>query len=514
MIKKKSKNLISILTSIFVTLAVYTGALAIFLYVQGWRFDFIDRSIKQVGVLTIESSPTGANIYVNDIAKGRTNKSMTLDVGTYDVLISKDGYYDWKKSIKILEEKSTPIFPYLVKTKFESKNIFDSTLILEKYWADKSNNRLSLLLKGENSYEIVHYNINSGFWTLNSAPITILTIPIDLEIPISNIDLQLSPSGEMAILEIVTQQSSNKYVIPTTIVSNYTSLIESPLSLTEFQNYELTWAENEKYLILESEKDVISYNISKNTKQLLLRKIDDLDIWSTDKEGYFYIFRHLDNIDEDILKYTLKQYNLDGSSEIEIIPTVFFQNNLKYLENYRKTDFVFGYFSNSPESTQTMGQITEFAVNQESGGVFIKTTQASYWYDSTIGKYITASPYPADLLEFSGDGDKLLLKTATEYAIFTFDKEEGDHTVTIGTQDIANINIDLIKKINWLSNSSYLQFEENDFIYISDIDGDNKTPLLSNQDILYWTVTSSRNNLVILTNSQEEGLKITSYTIH
>lgn len=514
MTKKKSKNLISILTSIFVTFAVYTGALAIFLYVQGWRFNFTDYSIKQVGVLTIESSPTLANIYINDIAKGRTNKSMTLDIGTYDVVVSKDGYYDWKKDIKILEEKSTPVFPYLIKTKFEEKNIFQSKLILEKYWSDQTNNHLVMLLKDDTSYQLIHYNINSGFWTLNSTPTTILTIPIDLQAPISNINLLLSPSGKMAILEISTELLSNKYIIPTTTPSTYNSLLENALGLVDFESYELTWAKDDEYLILESEKDVISYNINKNTKHLLLRKADLLDVWSTDEDGYFYILRHLENIDENILKYTLKQYNLDGSSETEVIPTVFFQDNIKYIKDYRETDFNFGYFMNSPESTQTMGEVIEFVVNQDSAGLFIKTTEASYWYDSTIGKYITVSPYPADLLEFSADGDKLLIKTTTEYAIFVFDKEEGDHTITIGTQDIDNINIEQTEKINWLSNSSYLQFEEDKFIYLSDRDGDNKTPLISNENVLYWTVTSSRDNLVVLTNTLEEGLKITSYTIH
>jgi hypothetical protein len=98
--------------------------------------------------------------------------------------------------------------------------------------------------------------------------------------------------------------------------------------------------------------------------------------------------------------------------------------------------------------------------------------------------------------------------------MFVFDKEDGDHTITIGTHDISNLDMDLVSNINWLSNSNYIQYEEDNSIYVADQDGENKTPLLSNENILYWTVTRSRENLIILNNTEEEGLQITNYTIH
>jgi hypothetical protein len=104
---KKSKKFTAILTSILITFTIYTGSLLIFLYVKGWRFDLTDQSVKQIGVLTVESTPTLADIYVDEVHKGRTNKSMTLDVGEYEVRVTKDGYYDWNKRVEILEEKST-----------------------------------------------------------------------------------------------------------------------------------------------------------------------------------------------------------------------------------------------------------------------------------------------------------------------------------------------------------------------------------------------------------------------
>jgi hypothetical protein len=513
--KKKNTKFTAVLASIFATFAVYTGALAIFLYVQGWRFDFTDQSIKQVGVLTVESSPSSADIYVNDVHKGRSNKSMTLDVGKYDLIVSKDGYHDWNKEVKILEEKSTPVYPYLVLTEFEFENIFKSDLLLLKHWEDNSNNHLVFLLQDETAFKLFHYDINTGFWTINNAPIEILSIPINTEdLPVTDVELLLSPSGEKAVMTVITAESSNKYVIPTDTPSEYTEIIKSPLALEGFSNYEIKWSYDEEYLVLESEADVISYNITRDTKNLLYRKVDELDVWSTNRNGFFYLFDHIETSEEGVSEYTLKEYNMDGSSENVVVPSVFLQNNTEYLDNYRSSNFDFGFFTNSPENTQTIGEIIGFTVFREVNGIFIKTTQASYWYDSTIGKYITVSPFPSEIIELSPDQDKLLIKTPTEYKMFVFDKEDGDHTITIGTHDISNLDMDLVSNINWLSNSNYIQYEEDNSIYVADQDGENKTPLLSNENILYWTVTRSRENLIILNNTEEEGLQITNYTIH
>ena len=516
MTKKKKNNLKAVLTSIFITLTIYTGSLLIFFYVRGWRVDFNDRSIKQVGVLNIESSPGSAEIYVNNESKGRTNKSMTLDVGEYDVKVTKEGYFDWNKKVSILEEKSTPVFPFLIKSELEEQEIYNSENLVKKHWVDENNNHLIFLTETETTFDLFYYSLNPSFLSINSLPINILTIPkINEEYEVVDINIKLSPSGDLAILKMSKSDSKDteRFVIPTKSEIPYTSLENYSINLDDFTDFQITWAENEKYLILESDSEVLSYSLSKGTKQLLLRKIDPLDKWTTDKDGYFYIFKHIENANEELIQYSLKQYNLDGISEIEIIPSVYFHKNTEFIDQYRSNNFVFGFFTNAPENTQTIGEITKFVVNTYVDGIFIKTTEASYWYDITRGKYITVSPYTADIVKFSADGDKILIKTPTKYQIFVFDKEEGDHTITIGTHDIENLNFDQIKKIDWLSNSSYIQFEEDGFIYLADKDGENKTPLISSEDLIYWTVRNSRDKLITLSNSPE-GLTITSYVIH
>jgi hypothetical protein len=467
-----------------------------------------------VGVLTVESSPILAEIYIEDEYKGRTNKSMTLDIGEYNVKVSKDGYFDWNKKVNILEDKSTPVFPYLVRSSIEEEEIFSSEFPINKYWVDNYNNDLIFLSNTEDSFQLFYYNLNPSFLSINTVPINILTIPTTSEEEnVSDVNINLSPSGDWALLNIIESKESKRYLIPTKTQITYSEISDYFIDLDDFKDYQITWSGDEKHLMLESESEVISYSLNKGTKQILLKNTDPLDVWATDNDGYFYIFRHIENINPSILEYSLRQYNLDGTGEIEIIPSIYFQSNTSFIDQYRSNEFLFGFFTNSPENTQTIGEITNFVVNQDVDGIFIKTTEASYWYDMAIGKYITISPYPVDIVKFSPDEDKILIKTPTTYKIFVFDKEDGDHTITIGTHDIENINIDQIKHIDWLSNSSYLQFEEDNFIYIADKDGENKTPIISSENIKYWTVKNSRDKLITVIET-EAGFKISSYVIH
>lgn len=510
---KNSKKIFSIISSILATITIYTGALVIVLYVQGWRIDLTNQSVKKVGILTVESTPTLAEIYIDGENKGRSNKSIPLDIGSHEVIVSKDGYYDWQKSVDILEEKSTPIFPILIKRNLIPTLIYQSDLLLEQYWIDDSNSNLLLLLRDDNTYRLLHYNINNSFWSLNSTPTTVLTINSTDENSISDINLQLSPSGKKAILQVFMDKSTNKYIIPTTRASSYATITESPLNLEDFNNYNISWTQDENYLILESQNDVISYDVNNKTKYVLMKKTNPLDVWSTDKDGYFYIFKNVETEDDNLLQYRLYQYNIDGTGETELISAFYLQKNLEYLETYRAENFDFDFFTNSPECTQTIGEISYFNVNEDTMGLFIQTTQSTYWYDTTLDKYITISPYPSVLLEYSPDGDKALIKTPTDYAIFTFDKEEGDHTLTIGTKNISNLDYDQIVKINWLSNSNNLQYQENETVYLTDREGDNKTPLTENENILFWIVTTSGDELIVLSQKKNQGVDITSYNL-
>ena len=242
MTKKKEKNLKPVFTSILITLAIYTGAIFIFFYVSGWRIDLMDQSIKKTGVLTVESSPILADIYVDDEYRGRTNKSMTLDIGEYNIKVSKEGYFDWNKKVDIIEEKSTPVFPFLIKSELKEENIYNSETLVKKYWADGNNNNLVFLTETETEFNLFYYSLNSTFLPRNSLPTNILTIPkINEDYLITDINLKLSPSGDLAILKISKEDPDDieRFIIPTKSEIPYISLDEYSIDLKDFTDFQV-----------------------------------------------------------------------------------------------------------------------------------------------------------------------------------------------------------------------------------------------------------------------------------
>jgi hypothetical protein len=167
----------SLFISIFATLLVYVGAIGIYLYAYGWRFDLFNREVVKTGVLNVETDPLFADIYVNGESKGKTPKSISLLVGKYDIKVTKEGYHDWNKVIAIKQEKSTPIYPWLYKTDLVKENVYTGTEKEEYVKSWIGHNTVFFLTKdGSNGY-IWKYSIDTAFWDLSSNPKKILSIP-------------------------------------------------------------------------------------------------------------------------------------------------------------------------------------------------------------------------------------------------------------------------------------------------------------------------------------------------
>ncbi len=60
-----------------------------------------DSLFKETGLLNANSFPTGAKVYVNGELVTATDDSINLDPGTYEVKISKTGFSEWVKNLKI-----------------------------------------------------------------------------------------------------------------------------------------------------------------------------------------------------------------------------------------------------------------------------------------------------------------------------------------------------------------------------------------------------------------------------
>jgi hypothetical protein len=505
--KTKELKIRGFAISILSTLFILSGSLIIYYFSKGYRLNISGREIKKTGVLTVQTEPSAADLYINDNSVGRTPRSRTLDVGIHTISIWKDGYREWRKEVEVLEEKSTPIYPFLILENIKKTTVWQATGIIEKYWSNETKDTFVFLQKdSEESFSVWTYRINTSLWNLTPNPIEVLQINTD------QIELTISPSGQVAIAQINLESGNNIYLVE--LLKNNNLSLLNPLDISDFSNYQITWAKDNRYLLLESNEDIISYDTSRGIRYLLLKKsIGNEYIWSTDEEGFFYIIEPLHTEEDQTYIYGLKQSKLDGTNAKYTIEKAFFQKEEKYIQHYRENGMDYPEFSNSPESTQSIGRILDFEVNQTSKGVYIKTETSSYWYDIQKNKYQMISPFSTDIVGFSPDSKKILFLNGDSIFVFTLDKEEADHTEKIGSKKVEGLVKDNVSNLQWLSNSYYIAYKMNNYLFISEKDGGNPQSILSLENVLLQSIKSSREHIVTLEKNEDGTFSINLYKI-
>lgn len=78
------------------------------LYTSGYRYDFKNGIIKEIGAISIDILPKNANIFLNElkISEKMPIRLKNVSPGKYKIKISLDGFYDWEKEITV-ENKQT-----------------------------------------------------------------------------------------------------------------------------------------------------------------------------------------------------------------------------------------------------------------------------------------------------------------------------------------------------------------------------------------------------------------------
>lgn len=525
MTKEKRNKKILTLISIIASVSVYIGAVLVYLYANGWRIDPFNQQVIKTGVLTVESDPFLATLFIERESRGRTPRSASLNVGEYNISVRRDGYIEWQKRIEIKEEKSTNVYPWLIRERIEKQNI--STIEGRKYiksWESENRDRVLILTSKSNEgsaifdFELWLYTVNTTFWDLSSNPKVVLSFQAAQE---PTIDLLPSPAGVYWLLKYTQENTTTSYLLDTSKNTTLENL--AILNISPFDSYEISWARNNQYLMFESEQDLISFSIDRQNRYLLIKKTPNNQyIWNTDEQGYFYILESaLENETERVYAYILTQQEMDGSNPKILVNDLFFQKNKDYLNRYIEdtSPFRFTAFTNSTASTRSVGKVEYIRVNQSAQGIYIQTTLASYWYNMKTKRYYMITPFKSEFVSFAPDNRKLIYRDENEYGVFTFLKEESNPNVEIGAKRINNISLSG-RILGWLSNSSYIYYVEDNRLYIADKDGDNKTLIFSNADTnLHLGMTSSRDYLFtisILVNpiDGQEIISIDKYLVH
>lgn len=96
----------SIIPRLLVGLIFVLVLIGVIAYARGYRFNPKDGTVTSTGILSVNSSPQPAFVYINGATKpaGATDINLTLPYGQYTVEVKKEGYTDWKKTVSLKGE--------------------------------------------------------------------------------------------------------------------------------------------------------------------------------------------------------------------------------------------------------------------------------------------------------------------------------------------------------------------------------------------------------------------------
>jgi len=87
--------------AVTLTILLIVSGIVMF-FAQGYRIDIGNRNLEQTGILTVNSLPEGALIFLNEIPQDVTDNSIQgLKPGTYDLRLEKEGYQSWTRTVEI-----------------------------------------------------------------------------------------------------------------------------------------------------------------------------------------------------------------------------------------------------------------------------------------------------------------------------------------------------------------------------------------------------------------------------
>jgi len=82
-------------------------------FTQGYRIDFVNKTLRPTGLLVAVSNPVGAEVFVNGKLREATNSNLVLSPGEYEIQIKKSGFLPWQKKLQLKKELITETNAFL-----------------------------------------------------------------------------------------------------------------------------------------------------------------------------------------------------------------------------------------------------------------------------------------------------------------------------------------------------------------------------------------------------------------
>lgn len=529
----KKDKIFPIITSLFVTIIVFGGTALVFLYANGYRFNREEGTLDKTGVISISARPYRSDIRLDGKDIGKTPKTISsLRAGTHNVVVSRKGYHDWEKNVLVQVEKSTPIYAHLFRSELEAEVLFKIDNEIVEIYSDSSYNYAFFITKKDlggttaesplsptNSfYQIWRYNINPGFWELSQNPVLLFEQEFA---NIEKFDLLISPDGQTALLTTSSLDTTNTTPVQSTThqLLNTRRKNDTPnlVDLSAFEEgYEISWAADNHYLVIESDSELVTFDTTSDTRYIIRR--NDLPVaWNSNKDGKLLLIDRVelqtaeptDNVAIPTTSmFVVRESTMQGNNSAVIIDQIYTINELttnieQFQEPITRAELQTPFVS-SEAGKKLSGDITGIVENDVEGTFILQTTLATYWYTLEDNRYVLILPEPSQYIGNASNQEMLAIEGSTALAIFTFDKEEADHTKEIGTKVIKSYSREAdISRIKWVPDSEFLSYSFESTLFVIDSDGDNDIKLTPLVDDFYMINRGGRFAYTLSSPSQE-----------
>lgn len=446
MLKKVRK----FLTVLFILILLAAGTAFVYFYSKGYRIDLIQREISKSGVVSIETTPRRADVFVDGKNKGKTPRAITgLPEGEHEILIQKEGYRNWTMTVTVSAEQSIPIEATLfyLEPEIEKLSVDDLTeYTIDEIFFDE-NNQIAIFttLSEESNLQIWGYPINRRFWELDTDPFLItefLTEEVEGSIlpviNITNYNIQISPNSQRALLNTTVDDISKYYTF-------YTDRYEeNPTEITNVNQFgqELPiWSKDSQFLVFSKNNELRTLDIDSFVQTVLYEKdSSDSFIWtSTENEQIYYIRPSEKN-------YDVYRVRATGNNNSLVLESVISQSSLNFVDG---------------ETADTEFDVTDIQVSEDGEYLMIFENDRLVVYSFKDDNY---SSYPAEnpvFMGFSPNSDKFLYTNGNVPNLleFTLTVEDGHPLHTVGPRVILDVHTSYDPHTyKWLPDSSSILF--------------------------------------------------------
>jgi len=293
--------------------------IAVIAYARGYRFNFREGTISSTGIISVNSTPRPAKVYINGVLQGATDTNLTLPYGQYSVEVKKEGYSSWKKDV-LLKGELVMSLNALLFSKNPSLTPLTNLGISKAVSVGNTDKIILLTTTGDTEKDGVY------LFEPNSQPLTIFPplkllmlqslLPIDVDM--NTAEFEFDPNYRQAIVTfdyVVTDEAKKEMTDASTI---------SYLITLDNQNVELFDITNSKETIL------AKWEAEKNKELLKIIETLPKKLQKTATESFYIVSL---SPDEKKVMYVAKD---DSSLPIILDPPLIGANQTPEVRNIKK----------------------------------------------------------------------------------------------------------------------------------------------------------------------------------